>query len=86
MKKINFLPSILTILIYSLIPTTAMSETTIAPPILLDKAALSGLDLKPVTAKWAPKDRELFSKQLYSGKKFDVMVMAGNTAKNQFTN
>lgn len=53
-------------------------------PVLLDKAALSGLGLEAVTAAWAPPDRELFSKVLYSGEKFDVIVMAGDTARTHF--
>ena len=64
--------------------TVVNADSKIIEPILLDKAILSGLNLEPVTASWAPKDRELFSRVVYSGKKFDVTVMAGNTAKTQF--
>lgn len=65
---------------------SVFAETKIIQPVLLDKATLSGLNLEPVTADWAPPDRELFAKRVYSGKKFDVTVMAGDTARTQFKN
>jgi uncharacterized cupin superfamily protein len=66
--------------------SSVFADTEIIEPVLLDKAILSGLNLDPVTADWAPPDRELFSKRVYSGKNFDVSVMAGNTAKTHFKN
>jgi uncharacterized cupin superfamily protein len=80
MKKIIML--VVLSLLY--VTNTVLAESEIIEPILLDKATLSGLNLEPVTAAWAPPDRKLFSRLVYEGKKFDVTVMAGDTAKTQF--
>ena len=64
------------------LPAAAQQE--VLAPVLLDKETLSGLNLEPITASWAPPDRELFAKTVYEGKKFDVTVMAGNTARTHF--
>ncbi len=56
----------------------------IIEPVLLDKATLSGLSLEATDAEFATPDRELFSRVVYSGKKFDVTLMAGNTGRARF--
>lgn len=71
-------------LLFSSLSGSAIAADDVIEPVLLDKAALSGLGLDPVTASWAPPDRELFSRVVYSGEKFDVTVMAGNTARTRF--
>ena len=66
------------------LPALLHAQAGIVEPILLDKEALSGLDLEPMTTSWAAPERELFSKTVYAGKFFDVTVMAGNTGKGKF--
>ncbi len=75
--------TILGVLVFTL-SRAVTAQNEIITPILLDKSTLSGLNLEPVTAPWAPPERELFSKVVYEGKYFDVTVMAGNTAKTRF--
>lgn len=72
------------LLLLSCSTSSAQSADDIIAPVLLDRATLSGLGLEPVTADWAPPDRELFRKTVYSGERFDVTVMAGNTARTQW--
>lgn len=52
-------------------------------PILLDKAALSGLGLKRVTSADDP-DRVLFQKRLYRGKEISVYLVASETKTAQY--
>jgi uncharacterized cupin superfamily protein len=68
------------------IPAVLHAQTKLIEPILLDKEILSGLHLEPVTASWAPPERQIFSRTVYSGKYFDVTVMAGSTGKGVFRN
>ena len=77
---------LVTVIFCTLLTGPVLAADDIIEPVLLDKAALSGLGLEPVTASWAPPDRELFSKVLYSGEQFDVTVMAGDTARTRFEN
>lgn len=86
-KKImnKFIKQILTTGVFTLSTFTLADGDTINP-VRLDKTTLSGLNLEPVTASWAPPERELFNKVVYSGDKFDVSVWAGNSAKTQIKN
>lgn len=77
--------SVIVIVLASLMPMDADAQGVIEP-ILLDKATLSGLNLEPTDAEFATPDRELLAKVVYSGKKFDVTVMAGTTGKARFEN
>lgn len=72
------------VLLAAIVSGNSYAQSEIIKPVLLDKAALSGLNLEPMTAPWAPPERELFSKKVFEGEKFDVTVMAGNTAKTRF--
>ena len=73
-------------IVWGLLFSSAYGEDAVIKPVLIDKEALSGLGLEPVTRAWASKDRELFAKTVYEGKRFNVVVMAGNTAKTRFEN
>lgn len=57
----------------------------IIKPILLDKATLSGLNLKSVTNQAQPK-RRLFQKNLYRGLEIAVYVVSSETAEADWDN
>jgi len=49
-------------------------------PLLLDKLSLSGVGLKRIHPSWAPKDRVLHTKKVFSGEDLGVSVTSSNTA------
>lgn len=64
----------------------AIKETKqIIKPILLDKAALSGLNLKSVTNQAQP-ERRLFQKNLYRGSEISIYVVSSETAEADWDN
>jgi len=90
MKKILFLS---TLFCLSLIacqekqeqPKVAKEEKPIIKPLLLDKATLSGLNLKSVTNQSQP-ERRLFQKNLYRGPEISVYVVSSETAEADWDN
>ncbi|MEM1119603.1 MAG: cupin domain-containing protein [Bacteroidota bacterium] len=65
--------------------TQKTDSATIIEPILLDKAMLSGLNLKPVTSPTQP-ERRLFQKRLFRGKEIAVYVVSSETAEADWNN
>ncbi len=57
----------------------------IIKPLLLDKATLSGLNLKSVTNQSQP-ERKLFQKNLYRGSEISVYVVSSETAEADWDN
>ncbi len=54
-------------------------------PLLLDKATLSGVDLKPITNPNEP-ERQFFQKNLYRGPEISVYIVSSETWPGQMNN
>lgn len=65
--------------------TAIKEERKVIAPILLDQAALSGINLKPVTNSGQP-ERRLFQKNLYRGGEISVYIVSSETAEVNWDN
>ncbi|MEM6348151.1 MAG: cupin domain-containing protein [Bacteroidota bacterium] len=83
MSKLSLCLILLLGFVYSL---SAQNDTEeIIRPLLLDKATLSGEDLKPITNPNEP-ERQFFQKNLYRGPEISVYIVSSETWPGQMNN